>query len=238
MRDAEHIELSMYDGLRIFLLALGFIPYLIFDKKSYGLLIIGIMPTLLSILLQEFILDKIGLGQNGILGADYQLMTMRTFVAYVIINSGFYVLLSIVSDNDRFNERLIRELKQKTEQVRLQNIELEHSHEVLGKFNKALKELVALKTEKITKQNDALSKYAFTNAHKLRGPVARILGLIGLQRMDSSLGFPWFFEKVEGEAKNIDTVIKSISKDLSAIDEEYVNNEDSNEDSFPPKKAE
>jgi hypothetical protein len=224
MKAVDKVELSMYDGLRIYLLSQSFIPYLIFDKKSYGLLLIGILPTLLSILFFEQILNIVGTGPTEVMGPDNQLMTMRTFIAYLIINSGFYALLTIVSNNDRFNEKLIRDLKLKSEQVRLQNLELEASHIELAKFNQHLQELVDIKTEKISKQNDALSKYAFANAHKLRGPVARILGLIGLQRMESNLGFPWFLEKVEGEAKNIDIVIKSISVDLNQIDEDYNNN--------------
>jgi hypothetical protein len=227
INEADKIELSMYDGLRIFMLSQSFIPYLIFDKKSYGLLSIGILPTLFSILFFDFILNLAGSGPAEVMGPDNQLMTMRTFIAYLIINSGFYALLTIVSNNDRFNEKLIRDLKLKSEQVRLQNLELEASHNELAKFNQHLQELVDIKTEKISKQNDALSKYAFANAHKLRGPVARILGLIGLQRMESHLGFPWFLEKVEGEAKNIDIVIKSISVDLNQIDEDYNNNHSS-----------
>jgi signal transduction histidine kinase len=224
MVEADTIELSMYDGFRIFLLAQSFIPYLIFDKKSYGLLLVGILPTLFSILFFEFVLDTVWKVHKEVIGSDYQLMTMRTFVSYLIINSGFYALLTIVSNNDQFNEKLIHELKIKSDQVRRQNIELEENHFELAKFNQDLKELVDIKTEKISKQNAVLSKYAFTNAHKIRGPLARILGLVGLQRMDSGLGFPWLLDKIEGEAKNIDSVIKTISVDLNQIDEDYNNN--------------
>jgi hypothetical protein len=48
----------------------------------------------------------------------------------------------------------------------------------------------------------------------VRGPVARVLGLIQVSKMKTDLDFPWFFEKVEDEAKAIDAILKRIAVDF------------------------
>ena len=64
-------------------------------------------------------------------------------------------------------------------------------------------------------------KYSFTNAHHLRGPVARLLGLVAIKRLEPHSDNTFYFNKIEEQAIEIDTVIKQINIDLegSSTDE-------------------
>jgi len=142
-------------------------------------------------------------------------MQMRSMIAYFIISAGCFTFQSIIIQNDKFNRRLLSELKEKTEEIEAQNEELIQGQDKLNEVNQHLEDLVDKKTENIKTQNEKLIKYAFTNAHHVRGPVARILGLLQLYRMDTDLNYPWVFEKIEEETKQIDEIIKGIGNDLN-----------------------
>jgi len=210
------IETSIYDSLRIFLLAISCIPYLILDKKQLPVFILGILPSLISIVFFENLLGVMGLdhASRGNAENEYQYIQMRTIVSYLIINSCCIVFQVIIQKNDEVNQRLLAELKDKSDEIAAQNEELMQSEENLSKVNLHLENLVEERTKKIREQNEMLLKYAYSNAHHVRGPVARVLGLIQVSKMKTDLDFPWFFEKVETEAKTIDAILKRIASDF------------------------
>jgi signal transduction histidine kinase len=220
----------MFDTLRIFFLSLSFIPYLILERKRPVLLILGILPTLFSFLFFNYLLRLSGVpyDQDTLHTPDYQLMGIRSFTAYVILNAGCFAFQAIIADNDLYNQKLVSELKNKSVEIEQQNKILLQKQSELNEINQHLEELVNTKTHSIKRQNEMLMRYSYTNAHKLRGPLARILGLIQVSRLKTDLNFPWFFEKVEEEAKGIDTIINSISNELSNVENEST--PDSNND--------
>ena len=90
----------------------------------------------------------------------------------------------------------------------------------MNENNQHLEDLVLKKTEDIKAQNEKILRYAFSNAHHVRGPVARVLGLIQLSKLETDLNYQWFFEKVEHETKQIDDIITGIAKELDEIDQQ------------------
>lgn len=72
------------------------------------------------------------------------------------------------------------------------------------------------RTDKVKKQNELLVKYSYTNAHHLRGPVARLLGLASIYKIDSSLDVEFIIDKMEEQAHEIDMVVKQINLDLES----------------------
>lgn len=62
--------------------------------------------------------------------------------------------------------------------------------------------------------DDKIIRYAHANAHEVRGPLARLLGLIELNRIDDSLDQEWFYNQIKKEARDIDEVLKLISREL------------------------
>lgn len=212
------IESSVYDSLRIFLLAVSCIPYLILDKKQLSVFTLGILPSLISIVFFEYLLRWMGLDHaaKGFAENQYQYVQMRTVTSYLIINSCCIVFQTIIQKNDEFNQRLLAELKDKSDEIAAQNEELLQSEENLSRVNLHLEGLVEERTGKIREQNEALLKYAYANAHHVRGPVARVLGLIQISRMKTDLDFPWLFDKIENEANAIDVILKRIATDFES----------------------
>jgi uncharacterized protein Smg (DUF494 family) len=74
------------------------------------------------------------------------------------------------------------EIDQQREEISMQSEELQALNESLQQLNNNLEKKVEARTEELKRKNEQLSKYAFFNAHRLRAPVATILGL--LQFMD------------------------------------------------------
>jgi signal transduction histidine kinase len=92
----------------------------------------------------------------------------------------------------------------------------------LNEINLHLEELVLKKTESIKQQNQRLIKYAHSNAHHVRGPIARLLGLVQLSRLKTDLDYPWLFEKVENESTKLDEIVKNIASELDQIDQDNI----------------
>jgi hypothetical protein len=210
---------ASYDSVRILFLAVSFIPYLLLDSKKPFLLIMGILPNMLSLLFFDFTLSQFGLGreQHGVVGSEAVLIGSRTFVAYCIISLGCFIFRSIVTYNDELNKVILTELREKSEEIKAQNEELVQSQERLNEINLHLEELVTAKTASIQQQHEKLLHYAYANAHHVRGPVARLLGLIQLSRIKTDLEYPWFFEKVEKEVHDVDVILKGIAHELDEI---------------------
>jgi hypothetical protein len=55
MRNMDSVPVSLYDGLRFYLLAASCIPYLIFERRNSILLIAGILPSFISIIFLRLI---------------------------------------------------------------------------------------------------------------------------------------------------------------------------------------
>jgi signal transduction histidine kinase len=86
-------------------------------------------------------------------------------------------------------------------EIEAQNEMLTKSYDKVNDLNRVLEQTVEDRTHHI-------------NAHQVRGPIARLLGLINLSKMDSSLGFPELFKMIENETHEIDTIINRISIEL------------------------
>lgn len=112
-----------------------------------------------------------------------------------------------------------RELYNKANEIEAQNEELLQVQDNLNELNRDLEKTIYDRTARIQEQNRMLIKYSYTNAHHLRGPVARLLGLIAIYRLGSLPDVDDFFNKVEGQAQEIDTVVKQINAELEISEE-------------------
>ena len=108
------------------------------------------------------------------------------------------------------------ELVKKANEIEVQHEELLQSHESLNEMNRNLEQIVSERTAKVHTQNQILLKYTYTNAHHLRGPVARLLGLINLHKIDPNPDYNFFMSKMEDQALEIDTVVKQINEELES----------------------
>jgi len=121
----------------------------------------------------------------------------------------------------RFRERKLlkdkRELeakvKERTEEIQLKTEEIKTQAEEIKGINENLESLVKERTNELEIKNIALEQYAFINAHKLRSPVASILGLINLMKsIPLSDDDKVYLEHLNQSAKNLDAVVSSITE--------------------------
>jgi hypothetical protein len=106
-------------------------------------------------------------------------------------------------------------LMEKTKEIEAQNEELIQIQDNLNELNTNLEKTVNERTTKVQVQNELLLKYSYTNAHHLRGPVARLLGLVAICRLDPNPDFNFFLDKIEQQSIEIDEVVKQINSDLT-----------------------
>lgn len=91
---------------------------------------------------------------------------------------------------DELNKHLMtvnKEVHSKNEELKAYGEELQASEEELKLINENLNNLVENRTQALIKQNEKLIQHAFINAHKVRSPLARILGLVNLIKYEVRL---------------------------------------------------
>ncbi|QHT71505.1 hypothetical protein GXP67_35020 [Rhodocytophaga rosea] len=113
---------------------------------------------------------------------------------------------------DELNTHLI----QVNEEVHLKNERLHASEEELRQINENLNALVAHRTQALLKQNQKLLQHAYINAHKVRAPLARILGLVHLFDYETE----WkenekiLIDHLNLSARELDKILKEVSLNL------------------------
>lgn len=100
---------------------------------------------------------------------------------------------------------------------------IEIQAEVLLKLNKELQELnknlearIQERTEQLIIQNQKITEYTFINAHKLRAPVASILGLINLLSHVKAEEKEPILAHLKTCGEQLDRIIREVSKNLES----------------------
>lgn len=101
------------------------------------------------------------------------------------------------------------------EEIQAQSEEIYSQAEEIRVINENLEEIVKERTKELEKKNAALEEYAFINAHKLRSPVASILGLVNLLRKtvlnEEGRGI---MTHLEDSTAKLDEIVSSITKTI------------------------
>ena len=114
---------------------------------------------------------------------------------------------------ERKVEERTLEIQRKTEEIQAQNEEIMAQAEEIKGINENLEMLVKERTEELQKKNNALEEYAFINAHKLRGPLASILGLINLiEKTNLDAEARVINRHLQQSADELDDIVRSITK--------------------------
>jgi signal transduction histidine kinase len=112
---------------------------------------------------------------------------------------------------DELNKHLTlvnNEVQTKNEELKAYGEELQASEEELKLINENLNTLVNNRTQVLAKQNEKLIQHAFINAHKVRSPLARILGLVNLIKHDLRL---------EGQGKELVDMLNASAGELNDV---------------------
>jgi signal transduction histidine kinase len=112
----------------------------------------------------------------------------------------------------------IREIKARLA-LMMSKEEIETQAEHISALNENLEGLVVLRTLELEKKNKALEDYAFINAHKLRAPVASLLGLIHLLgKADLKGDAGNIIGHMKDSADKLDDVVRTITRAIEAGD--------------------
>lgn len=105
------------------------------------------------------------------------------------------------------------------EEIQAQNEELQSQEKVIRGINENLENIVRQRTLELEKKNIALEEYAFINAHKLRSPVASILGLINLlHKVEMNSDGQHIMTHLKQSADKLDSIVSSITKAIESGD--------------------
>src|SRR5690606_4605540 len=109
----------------------------------------------------------------------------------------------------RTNEELVRvtqTLDSQTEQLKKQQVELDS-------LKNNLESMVAERIREVRAKSAMLREYAFVNAHHVRAPLARVLGLIYLIELENGYaGQREQLDRIKSEARRMDAIIQQINE--------------------------
>lgn len=111
------------------------------------------------------------------------------------------------------------QIQKQKEELWEQAINLANANDEIRSMNINLERLVEEKTLRILQQSERLIKYAFQNAHNVRGPLARLMGLVGILRIKEidSAEVPFILNEIEKASAELDAVIKEINTSLEDL---------------------
>jgi len=116
-----------------------------------------------------------------------------------------------------------QELDQQKEEITAQADNLRHLNEEITAMNANLEVLVQERTHQLEDQNKVLADYAFNNAHKLRGPLTRILGLINIiQSADSLDDKMQYIELLREAGRQLDKAVHNIQQLIAENENQQV----------------
>lgn len=150
----------------------------------------------------------------------WQTIPFYFFVVITVAVSVYLVIKSRERKLRRYSELLeekvqmrTREIQQQNDEIQTQNEEISAQSEEILRINENLEEIVQERTRELERKNKALEEYAFINAHKLRSPVATIMGLINLiskTRLDHEGAE--INRRLQNTAEELDGIVNSITK--------------------------
>jgi ligand-binding sensor domain-containing protein len=131
---------------------------------------------------------------------------------------GFYKFR--ISSIQKQKARLKRKVKKRTIEIMRKNEEIKSQANEIKAINQNLEQLVSNRTMELERKNKALERYAFITAHKLRGPLASILGLIHLMSRDdiATHESKIFLKHLGDSADKLDVIIHSISEAIEDVE--------------------
>jgi signal transduction histidine kinase len=119
----------------------------------------------------------------------------------------------------------VREIKARlalqisNEEIQSQNEEISAQAEEIRGINENLEQIVNDRTKELEMKNKALQEYAFINAHKLRRPVASILGLINIaSKLQLKEEDHAIITHLEKSSLELDEIVSSITKTIERAD--------------------
>lgn len=117
---------------------------------------------------------------------------------------------------DLVNKRT-KELKELNVKVLKQNEEISAQKEAIKLANDNLEQKVIERSQQLNYQNEKFREYSFANAHKVRAPLARIMGLIYLLDKDDK-NTTFYYQELYNAVHELDDIVREMNKILEEVD--------------------
>lgn len=98
--------------------------------------------------------------------------------------------------------------------LKKKNQVLQGQRQEIEVLNAKQKEIIEMRTTELLSTKDIISRYAFLNSHELRGPLARILGMIHLSD-NEAMDQETFIKLLKKSATELDEAVRKISDELN-----------------------
>jgi hypothetical protein len=109
----------------------------------------------------------------------------------------------------------LEQIQQQSLEIGFQNQILIQQKELIDTINQSLEARIKERTQKLEWQNQQLAEYTFINAHHLRGPLCRIIGLVNLMEIpEYNHETSDFIAKIRVATEELDSVIRTINQRL------------------------
>ncbi|GAB4395214.1 MAG: hypothetical protein OHK0053_01040 [Microscillaceae bacterium] len=141
-------------------------------------------------------------------------------ISYVLVAAIILVTLVYLKGQYDAERQFIlsqnKRLADNNQLIAAQNEELKQQQEEIEKINLLLEEKVRNRTSVLELKNRQLAEFAYLNAHKLRGPLARILGLINVLNLGNFLNHDQrhYLQLMRFSSEELDKIIKVINQKL------------------------
>ncbi|MBN8650850.1 MAG: hypothetical protein J0L67_05460 [Cytophagales bacterium] len=136
---------------------------------------------------------------------------------YFFIHGGLLLMavgiFTVVLINTRYR-LVVRETRARLA-LRISNEAIRMQADQIKDINENLEKIVHERTAELETKNKALEEAAFINAHKLRAPVASILGLVGLMKSTNSVDdLKQMSAMVQDSTEKLDAVVSEITRTI------------------------
>ncbi|WP_375579506.1 hypothetical protein ABWH96_00070 [Marivirga tractuosa] len=187
------------------------IPIILFDYKKEK---IYIALFFIYYLLVTLFIDKVLLYYSDPPEALKELVTNFSDFKLPPLFVAFFSTTTLLWYN-RTNSKYEKRLKQTNIELNETQWELIAKNEEYEAINRNLEALVKERTKVIDSKNRQIIDYANINAHKVRGPLARIMGLINISDYsDDPNELKSLFEKLRPPSQELNIIIDEINKTL------------------------
>ena len=205
----DAVPLSTFFQSRASLTVFCVIPFAIFHFTERRLLILNLFICLIGLLLFDPIHNALGVGfyQVGFSDPDYYYGTVIYVMDFLILASAMGFFKFEIDKYEKDNEDLINTLHIRNVTIEEQKEELSTQGEILKELLKERDKDLSQVTRELIHFNHELLQYSYTVSHNLRGPVARMLGLLDLYINHSD----------DKEKRNIINLILESTRELDKI---------------------
>lgn len=149
----------------------------------------------------------------------YPIITANSMVLMIVMILAFTFFKNLTTHYEQELIQINTTLDQKNQEIMCQNEELNQQQEQILRVNNQLEELIAQRTQKLIIRNHQLSEYAFLNSHKLRAPIATLLGLYQVLNLSkNSEEQDLILHKIKVTIELLDAIVHEMQKLLDEQD--------------------